>query len=94
MSDTQKELEQPAKVYQLNSVAEKLDLVLDRLDKIESQTKGVVTFEQMEQYVRNYVTSELKEHIMFKKNVVKWAWWVGTTISTLLVADIATRLYK
>ena len=44
---SQQELEQPAKVYQLDAVDAKVNDVLTKLDTVINQTRGVVTAEQL-----------------------------------------------
>lgn len=52
------ELEQPAKVYQLDALENKVNDVLNKLDTVITQTSGVVTQEQL-----NATKKELKEYI-------------------------------
>lgn len=54
---SQSELEQPAKVYQLEALESKVSDALVKLDTIITQTKGVVTQEQLDS-----AKNELKKH--------------------------------
>lgn len=98
---TQKELEQPAKVYQIEGLRKdvhnfdsKLDIAIQslesKMDTLLNNTKGVVTFDQMKQYVAERIKEDTKELWLFKKNAVKLGWLVAV----LLLADIATRILK
>lgn len=98
---TQKELEQPAKYYQLLDVKKDIKglktqvetavtLINGTLKDINQQTKGVVTYEQMTAYVDKRIDEQTKPLWEFKASVSKLAWiFIG-----LLAADIITRLYK
>lgn len=59
---TQTESEQPAKVYQLDAVESKVNDVLLKLDTVISQTKGVVTLEQLET-VKKDISNEINKKV-------------------------------
>lgn len=59
---SQSELEQPAKVYQLDALESKVNDVLVKLDTVITQTKGVVTQEQLDT-VKKDIYKEIAEKI-------------------------------
>lgn len=91
-TQTQKELESTVKGYQLQNLEErlgdKLATVLDTLKEIKDNTKGVVTHDAMEKFVREYVKNELQPIRDHKKNVTKLGW----AILLLIVGDIVSRV--
>lgn len=100
-SPTQKELEQPAKVYQVNelksdihnlksSFEKELGEVNSTLKNIHDQTKGVVTYEQMTVHVDKRIDEKTKELWDFKTNSQKLGW----LITALIITDIIQRLLK
>lgn len=89
MRRPQDESEQPAKVYQLDAVENKVDTAIGKLDAILKQTSGVVTRKQMEDYVQKEINDAVAPLVAHKNNVLKLGW----TMLTLVIADIATRLF-
>lgn len=97
----QKELEQPAKYYQLldvkkdinnleKTVATSVEQLTAALKEISQNTRGVVTFKQMEEYVDKRIEEKSKPLWEWKseQNKLKWL------ILGLIVTDIATRILK
>lgn len=73
-SRTQEELEQPAKMYQLQAVESKVDRALEKLDEIAKSVSGVVTTSQLDAKVR-----ELKDE--FDETVAVLDAKYGTALS-------------
>ena len=83
-TSSQNELEQPAKVYQLNAVQVQLDQILTQLSTISQQTAGLVTIPQLEEVkkdlhikIKNEVGLIHAEYRPFKKNVY---WFIKAAI--------------
>lgn len=94
---SRKELEEPVKGYELQAVTTQLSLLNKELSKISTavenisnQTKGVVIYDQMIQYVDKRVIELTKPLFEFKKNSNKLGWLV----IGLLITDIAARIFK
>jgi hypothetical protein len=73
---TQQESEQPAKVYQLDALEAKVDVVIGKLDEIRDNTSGMVTQSQLEATklsLENKIDEEVKkihlEYRPMKKNI-------------------------
>lgn len=92
---SQQELEQPAKVYQLDAVEGKVDQALAKLDTITQSIQGIVTPIQMEAAIKS-AKSEMEEKIRndieaihLKYNpTYKGIWWVVTAVSGLLITSV------
>lgn len=87
MSRSQQELEQPAKMYQLNAVETKVDTALKMLDTIVTQTAGLVTADQLAALkleLENKIAAEIKdvhkEYSPMKKNL---GWFVKLVIANV-----------
>lgn len=85
---TQKELESPVKGYQLQSVKDEMVVIKGILERIENQTKGVVSFESMTLYVDKRIDEKTKDLVDHKKNTTKLGW----VLLTLIIGDIVTRI--
>jgi len=71
---TQDELEQPAKVYQLDAVESKVDIVLVKLDELSQKTSGLVTQTQLETRMSDEVQKIHLEYQPMKKNLSRFTW--------------------
>lgn len=96
-SRSHKELEEPVKGYELQAVTRELSLLTTEIGKmsksienISNQTKGVVIYDQMTQYVDKRIIELTKPLFEFKKNGNKLGWLVVG----LLLTDIAARILK
>ena len=90
---TQTELEQPAKVYQLNAVENKLDHALKQLDTIVNQTSGLATTQQLEEVkkiTKEYTDDEItKVRIEYKPIIIR----VNAITGTLVTAVVLQLIY-
>lgn len=97
MTKSQQELEQPAKVYQLEAVDRKVDQALSMLTDISRSVSGVVTETQMEariKAVRDELEADYKEKIAAEVEAIhlkygptyKGVWWVVGAMATGLIA--------
>lgn len=84
----QEEAEQPVKGYQLNEVKEQMKLMNETLKRIETQTSGIVTRKEMEDFVEKQIAEAIAPLIAHRNNVVK----VGWLLLTLIITDLVTRL--
>lgn len=81
---TQQESEQPAKVYQLDALEAKVDVVIGKLDEIKNNTAGLVSQSQLES-TKLSLESKIKEaeekiHLEYrplKKNI---AWFLKAMV--------------
>lgn len=75
---SQGESEQPAKVYQLDAVESKVDVALEKLDALLTQTSGLVTTGQLsaaEKILRESINEEVEKiHLEYRpmKRNVTW----------------------
>jgi len=75
-SKSQTELEQPAKVYQLDAVEQKVDQVLLEVGKISQNTAGVVTNIQLESRLEK-LEKDIHDAVDAKYGPIKsGAWYV------------------
>lgn len=88
ITPTQEELEAPVKGYQLEAVRQELRTMAEILTKIEKNTQGVVTRNEMEKYVEVRITERIAHLVSHKKNIVKLGW----VLMSLVIADIVTRV--
>jgi L-lactate utilization protein LutB len=86
---SQDELEQPAKVYQLDAVETKVDQAISKLDTLLEQTSGVVTHKQMEDYVAKEIEDAIVPYKTHKALVSR----VGWLLLSLIITDLAVRLF-
>lgn len=98
---SQQELEQSAKVYQLDAVEAKVDQALKKLDEIAASVNGVVTNAQLEarlMQVRQEVNSDIEgsiEKIHLEYRPVKNAgFWVSSIVITALVGQIVWQIFR
>lgn len=89
-TQTQRELEATVKGYQLKAVADDILDIKDILKDIQTQTKGVVSFETMETYVNKRIDEKTEHLVVFKKNTNKLAW----IVLALIITDIGTRILQ
>lgn len=98
---TQQELEQPAKVYQVNELQKDIQALNHKfdtstaalkvsLDEIKTNTTGTVTFTDMKEYVDDRIITKTQGLWDFKRSMTKLGW----IIAVLLIGDIATRILK
>lgn len=99
---SQSELEQPAKVYQVDAVEVKVDTVLDQLDTILKRTNGLVTSHQL-QIIKEGLEKDIVEnvkdiHAEYRPKFQRTEWLykivIGETISLLATAIIVIFLTK
>lgn len=89
LTKEQEDLEQPVKGYQLKEVKDELVSIHKVLEKIETQTSGIVTRKEMEDYVQKEIAEATAPLFAHKSNMVKLGW----LLLTLVITDIATRLF-
>lgn len=89
LTKEQEDLEQPVKGYQLQGVKDELVSIHKVLEKIETQTSGIVTRKEMEDYVAKEISDAVAPLITHRSNVIKLGW----LLLTLVITDIATRLF-
>lgn len=85
---TQTELEKPAKVYQLNAVEAKVDLLLKGQDELIKNTSELVTKKELEESEKNitdtvtkYVDSSIeKVHLEYRPVKSAAIWFAGIII--------------
>lgn len=106
MAKSQKESEQPAKVYQLDAVEAKVDDALKKLDIIVTQTSGVVSQTQLHdaiKEVKEYTDNEIadaKQSVLDKftpmqKAINKFVWLiVGGVVAVITQAVIIYVIAK
>lgn len=90
---TQTELEQPAKVYQLDALEGKVNEVLDKLTTVINQTSGVVTQQQLveaKKELKEYIDSSIKEsekHTGLKYDPMQsnLTWFIRLVIGQIVV---------
>lgn len=96
MTRSQQELEQPAKVYQLDAVDRKVDQALSMLQTISNNVSGVVTETQMEKRLKEVrdeieddynlkITNEIKTIHLKYGPTYKGIWWVISTMAVGLI---------
>lgn len=85
---SQNELEQPAKVYQLDAVENKVDLALGKLDQIVSSIDGVVTNIQLESRLKK-MEEDIKSDVDIKYGPIKNGAWV---VLGAVVLGIVTQI--
>lgn len=80
----QDESEQPAKVYQLDAVENKVDQAITKLDTILNQTSGLVTVSQLsttERQLKDQIEEEVEKiHLKYgplKRNV---SWFIKVAV--------------
>lgn len=100
VSKSQEELEQPAKVYQLNAVENKVDQALKKLDDIASSVSGVITNTQLEGRLKEFEVeqdiklAELEKRIHLKyEPSYKGVWWVVGAIAAGLLAMAVASIW-
>jgi hypothetical protein len=81
---SQDELEQPAKVYQLDALEAKVDVVIGKLDEIRNNTSGLVSQIQLENMkigIDNQLREEVEkihlEYRPLKKNIT---WFIRAMV--------------
>ncbi len=81
---TQSELEQPAKVYQLEAVDAKLTTVIEKLNTIANQTAGLVTLAQLDAAIKaqdeRVKEAEDKIHLTYGPVKDNLTWFTRTVI--------------
>lgn len=85
----QEELEQPVKGYQLKAVTDEMKTMNKLLETIQTQTSGIVTRKEMEDYVAKEITDALVPFIAHKNSVTKLGW----LLLTLVISDLAARVF-
>lgn len=84
------DLEQPVKGYQLKAVTDEMKIMNQMLSDIKTQTSGIVTRKEMEDYVEKEIANALAPFVAHRNNVVK----VGWLLLTLIITDLATRFFR
>lgn len=98
-SKSQLELEQPAKVYQLDALGDKVDEALRKLDQIVNSVNGVATQAQVEaavtkvkEEIRADIDDEIKKIHLEYAPTKKAAIWVLTTIAGAFLIQLVYQL--
>ncbi len=91
---SQTELEQPAKVYQLDAVDKKVDDAIGLLNEILAQTKGVATHadlatvkEDVIKEMKEWTKDEIKKVHLEYSPTKKAAWWFAAVIISMMLAQ-------
>lgn len=94
---SQSELEQPAKVYQLVSVEDKLDKALEKLDQVASQTSNNMTVAQfaveksaMEKDFDEKISNAVEAIHLEYRPVKRGAIWFASIVVAALVGVAVT----
>ncbi len=91
---TQEELEAPVKGYQLEAVRStltgKLTGIEELLKSVLEQTKGVVSFTVMQDYVEKRIDEKIEPLNVHKKNTTRLGW----AVLLLVIGDIVSRIFK
>lgn len=90
---TQNELESPAKVYQLDAVESKVDNVLNKLEEVLQQTKGVATtadvklsMDEAVKESKEYTDGEVKKvHLTYGPMKANLTWFTRAVIGQGIV---------
>lgn len=77
VSKSQEELEQPAKVYQLNSVETKVDAMNLKLDTLLTQTSTFVSQSQLQEILNE---RDKKIHLVYGPMKRNLTWFIRTSI--------------
>lgn len=88
VNKTQEELEQPAKVYQLNAVENKVDNALVKLDTLINQTSGLVTKAQMDAAIKEEVDKIHLEYRPLKNNLTKFVWLLVASVLGIIAQAV------
>lgn len=98
---TQEELEQPAKVYQIEAVEREITninksliTVSGKLDKVITQTSGVVTKSQLDIELSKIKDDILKEVDLKYEPTKKASWWVSALVITVLAGQIIIQIFR
>lgn len=86
---SQQELEAPVKGYQLEAVRQELRGMKGILEKIENNTKGVVTQSVMEVYVEKRINEKIKPLIDHKNSSI----WLNRTLLTLVIGLVIQSIW-
>lgn len=81
---TQKEFEQPAKVYQLEALEAKVDVAISKPDDIINQTSGLVSQSQLEntRYILDTkIDDEIKKiHLQYQPMKKNLSWFIKAMV--------------
>lgn len=98
---TQAELEQPAKVYQVDAVEREITNIKEslisansKLDRVINQTSGVVTNAQLDIELEKYKAEILKEVDLKYEPTKKASWWVSALVVTVLAGQIVIQIFR
>lgn len=95
---SQEEMEQPAKVYQVIAVADKVDEALEKLKTIVDQTTGVVTQAQLTETkleLKKYIDDEVadaEKRVIDKFSPMQKALNKGVWVIIGIVASVITQV--
>jgi len=89
---SQQELEQPAKVYQLDAVDAKVDQVLAEVKAISQNVNGVITNSQLEARLQQF-KEDINNDVDLKYGPIKnGAWFVVGAVIIGVVAQVILNL--
>lgn len=95
---SQQDLEQPAKVYQLDAVEVKVDQALAKLDQIANSVNGVTTrievetmIEVSKKEIKEDVTEQIAKIHLEYGPTKKGVWWVISSIGAVLIAQLVLQ---
>lgn len=88
MRRPQDESEQPAKVYQLDAVENKVDQVNEKLDTLLKQTSGLVTVSQLagsEKAMKEQISEEVEKiHLKYGPMKRNLSWFIKASVVQML----------
>lgn len=89
---SQQELEQPAKVYQLDAVEDKVDQLLAEVRNISQNVNGVITNSQLEARLQQF-KEDISTDVDLKYGPIKnGAWFVVGAVIIGVVAQVVLNL--
>lgn len=96
---SQTELEQPAKVYQLEALGDKVDEALRKLDQIANSVNGVTTRADVEAMIakakdeiRSDIEDEVKKIHLKYSPAQKGAMWLFGTVMGAFIIQLVVQL--
>lgn len=87
-SKSQQDLEQPAKVYQLDAVETKVDQLLTEVRNISQSVNGVVTNSQLEARLQQFKEDMITDVDLKYGPIKKGAWYVAGTVVVGIVFQV------
>lgn len=91
-SKSQQDLEQPAKVYQLDAVETKVDQLLAEVKSISQSVNGVITNSQLEARLQQF-KEDINNDVDLKYGPIKnGAWFVVGAVIVGVIAQVVLNL--